>query len=252
MNTKIVSIVTALLAVLTGCAAPTAAPATPTSLVIASPTFFSTETPAVFTQTPASSTQTPVSQQPLPTGTTSVSTFVPATIPATQPPGSGNLCADPQATALIDSLKTAVLNSDGPLLASLVSPSSGLDVAYFHSGTVVNYRPDQAPFLFETTYEVDWGVEPGSGATKTGSFHDVVVPALVKMFNQPYTLHCNELKYGGATYPVNFPYDKGYYSIYFPGTEANGNLDWQTWVAGIEYVGGKPYLYALMQFFWEP
>jgi hypothetical protein len=29
-------------------------------------------------------------------------------------------------------------------------------------------------------------------------------------------------------------------------------MDWQTWVAGIEYVNGKPYLYALMQFFWEP
>jgi hypothetical protein len=29
-------------------------------------------------------------------------------------------------------------------------------------------------------------------------------------------------------------------------------MDWHTWVAGIEYVNGKPYLYALMQFFWEP
>jgi hypothetical protein len=252
MNKKTVLIVAAVLTVLTACASPTTAPATPTSLVAASPTFFTTETPALSTQTPASSTQTPVSQPPLPTATPFVSTSVPTTVPATQPPSTGNLCSDPQATALIDSFKTAILNSDGALLASLVSPSSGLDVAYFHSGTVVNYRPDQARFLFETTYEVDWGVEPGSGATKTGSFHDVVVPALVKMFNQPYTLHCNELKYGGATYPVTFPYDKGYYSIYFPGTEANGNLDWQTWVAGVEYVSGKPYLYALMQFFWEP
>jgi hypothetical protein len=153
---------------------------------------------------------------------------------------------------LIDSLKTSMLTSDGPLLASVVSPSSGMDVSYFHNGTVVNYQPDQAKFLFETTYEVDWGVEPGSGAPKQGSFHDVVVPALGKMFNQPYTLHCNELKHGGATYPVTFPYDKGYYSIHFPGTEANGFLDWQTWVAGVEYVDGQPYIYALMQFFWEP
>jgi hypothetical protein len=242
MNSKLTAMLILAGTLLAACASPANPAVTPTAFGLPSPTFFPVETAAL-------STQTPISLTPLPTtvGTTPI-----ATLPATQPSGSTNLCADPQATALIDSLKTAVLNSDGPLLASLVSPSSGLDVAYFHSGAVVNYRPDQAQFLFETTYEVDWGVEPGSGAPKTGSFHDVVVPALVKMFNQPYTLHCNELKYGGATYPVNFPYEKGYYSIYFAGTEANGNLDWQTWVAGVEYVDGRPYLYALMQFFWEP
>ncbi|HEX2990437.1 MAG TPA: hypothetical protein VHO49_07140 [Anaerolineales bacterium] len=242
MNSKMTAMLILAGTVLAACASPANPAVTPTAFGLPSPTFFPVETSAL-------STQTPISLTPLPA--TAGSTPV-VTLPATQSSGSTNLCADPQATTLIDSLKTAVLNSDGPLLASLVSPSSGLDVAYFHSGTVVNYRPDQAQFLFETTYEVDWGVEPGSGAPKTGSFHEVVVPALVKMFNQPYTLHCNELKYGGATYPVNFPYEKGYYSIYFAGTEANGSLDWQTWVAGIEYVDGRPYLYALMQFFWEP
>ena len=87
---------------------------------------------------------------------------------------------------------------------------------------------------------------------KRGSFHDVVVPELVRIFNQPYTLHCNELKHGGATYELEWPYQGEFYSIYFPGTQANGNLDWQTWAMGIEYVSGKPYVYALIQFFWEP
>ena len=26
----------------------------------------------------------------------------------------------------------------------------------------------------------------------------------------------------------------------------------RTWLVGIKYVGGKPYLFALIQFFWEP
>jgi hypothetical protein len=155
-------------------------------------------------------------------------------------------------TSLIDSLKTAVHNSDGPLLAALVSPSSGMDVRYLRYGTVVNYDQDHAKFLFETTFEVDWGAEPGSGAEKTGSFHDVIVPDMAKVFDQSYTLHCNELKYGGASYDVSWPYDKGFYSVHFPGTAANGNMDWRTWVVGIEYVDGKPFIYALEQFFWEP
>jgi len=155
-------------------------------------------------------------------------------------------------TALIDSFKTAILTSDGPLLSSLVSPSRGMDVAYFRDGTVITYRPEHAKFLFETTFEVDWGTEPGSGELKSGSFHDVVVPELASIFNQPYTLHCNELTHGGATYELTWPYEGEFYSVHFPGTQANGNLDWHTWVMGIEYVSGKPYVYALIQFFWEP
>ena len=43
-----------------------------------------------------------------------------------------------------------------------------------------------------------------------------------------------------------------FYSVYYPGAPANNNLDWRTWLVGMEYVDGKPYLYAMMQFFWEP
>ena len=155
-------------------------------------------------------------------------------------------------TALIDSFKSAILKSDGPLLSSLISPSRGMDVAYYRDGTVITYKPEQAKFLFETTFQVDWGTEPGSGAPKRGSFHDVIVPALLQIFNQPYTLHCNELKLGGATYEAAWPYESEFYSIHFPGTQPNGNMDWQTWAMGIEYVNGKPYVYALIQYFWEP
>lgn len=222
MKMKILSTLFAGSILMTACASPTSAPAaTPTSIFVGTP-------------------------DPL-TPQTTVDALTPSL-----PSGAANICTDPQAAAVIDSLKTAMLTSDGPLLASLVSPASGMDVRFFHYGTLVNYRPDQARFLFETTYEVDWGAEPGSGEPKRGSFHQVVVPELVKIFNQPYSLHCNELKHGGASYPVVFPYEKGFYSIYFPGTETNGYLDWHTWVAGIEYVEGRPYLYALMQFFWEP
>ena len=210
--------------------------------------------------TPADTLQTPTPPvYPTPTfitGGTPIPTTDPltpgTTLPVTPLPGTGNICTDPQVPALIDSLKNAVLNSDGPLLASLVSPASGMDVRYFRDGTVINYRSDQAQFLFETTFEVDWGTAPGSGEMKRGAFHIVVVPDLVRLFSQPYTLHCNELKFGGATYQPEFPYDKGFYSIHFPGTQANGSMDWHTWVAGIEYVDGRPYIYALMQLFWEP
>jgi hypothetical protein len=234
MNTKTLSAILIGFTLLAGCAAPaTPAPPTPTLLAFPTSTLF------IATQTPVSPT--------LPPGVTP-----PAGTAVTSPANPSSICNDPQVTALIDSLKSAVLNSNGPLLSSLVSPSRGMDVAFFRNGTVITYDQEHAKFLFETTFQVDWGAEPGSGAAKKGSFHDVVVPELVKAFNQPYELHCNELSHGGATYDLKWPYQGEFYSVYFPGTAANGNMDWHNWVVGIEYVNGKPYIYALMQFFWEP
>lgn len=228
MNTKMLSAFltgfTLFVTGLTGCVMPAGQPP-------ATPTFIALPTSTLFIGTPSSVA---------PGGTGSA------------PANPSTICNDPQVTALIDSFKKAILNSDGPLLSSLVSPSRGMDVAYYRDGTVITYRQEHAKFLFETTFEVDWGTEPGSGALKQGSFHDVVLPKLVEIFNQPYTLHCNELKHGGATYEMEWPYQGEFYSIYFPGTQANGEMDWHTWVMGIEYVNGKPYVYALIQYFWEP
>jgi hypothetical protein len=235
MNTKTLSMILIGFTLLVACTLPsTPVPPTPTLLAFPTSTLF------IATSTPVSLTVPPGGVTP-PAGTTA--------IPATNP---SSICNDPQVTALIDSFKSAVLKSDGPLLSSLVSPARGMDVAFFRDGTVITYDQEHAKFLFETTFQVDWGAEPGSGAAKKGSFHDVVVPKLQESFNQAYTLHCNELSHGGATYELKWPYQGEFYSVYFPGTEANGNMDWHTWVMGIEYVNGKPYIYALMQFFWEP
>lgn len=245
MNNRLIMTTFMSFVLLTACASPNS-PATPTlaqaptipSLPQATGTVITTDTPTL-----------PIAS---PTSGSGAFTAVPTLTLSISSPVASDICADPQGTALIDSLKTAVLNSDGPLLSSLVSPQRGLDVARFRDGTVITYRPDQAKFLFETTFEVNWGPAPGSGIDEVGSFHDVIVPELVRAFNQPYTLHCNDLKHGGATYEVSWPYEGDFYSVHFPGTEVNGFMDWHTWAVGVEYVNNKPYLYALIPYFWEP
>lgn len=236
MNAKTLSALCIGFVLLMGCTLPsTPVPPTPTLLAFPTSTLF------IATQTPAGLTPGAITPAP---GTTA-----PALTSSTNP---STICNDTQVTALIDSFKSAILNSNGSLLSSLVSPARGMDVAYFRDGTVITYDQTHAKFLFETTYQVDWGNEPGSGAAKRGSFHDVVIPKLRESFNQQYSLHCNELSHGGASYELKWPYQGEFYSIYFPGTEANGSMDWHTWAMGIEYVNGKPYVYALTQFFWEP
>ena len=225
-----------MLTVLTACASPTTAIPTQSLFATAVPSPLGGTSALIMTATPSV------------LGTPGVIT-PPAQTPASE---TADICNDQQAVDLIDSLKSAVLTSNGELLSSLVSPTRGMDVAFFRDGTVINYDQEHARFLFETTFEANWGAEPGSGADKVGSFHEVVVPELVKIFNQSYTLHCNEIPHGGATYNVEWPYDGSYDSIYYPGTDTNGNLDWHTWVVGIDSENGKLYMYALRQFFWEP
>ena len=127
-----------------------------------------------------------------------------------------------------------------------------MDVRFFRTGNVLTYSQTQAKFLFVTTYQANWGAHPASGETVRGAFHQVVVPELVKIFNQPYTLYCNELRHGGATYQPGWGYPGNFYVVYFPGTEQYGYLDWHSWVIGIDYVNAKPFIYAMTQFFWEP
>ncbi len=224
------------LILLTGCSLPSSAPLpTPTLLVL--PTI----SPALLAATPI----------PIPPTAVPTATF------AAPAPGAlvdpVNFCADGQVPALISSLKTALQTSDGPLLASLVHPTHGMEVRYYRDGRIVTYDQTHAKFLFWTTFQVNWGNSAGSGKPTVGAFHDVIVPALLKVFNTEYTLTCNQVQVGGASYVTTWPYTGiNYYSVYFPGTDANSKLDWHTWLVGVDYAIGKPYLYALMQFEWEP
>ncbi|MCL4527837.1 MAG: hypothetical protein M1282_00295 [Chloroflexi bacterium] len=188
---------------------------------------------------------------------TAISTPLPsASIPqfiVTQQIAPADFCADAQATALIANFKTALQSSDGKSLANLVSPAHGMDVRYYRDGRVVNYDQTHAQFLFDSTFQVDWGAAPGSGLETKGSFHEIILPSLLDVFNKSYTLTCDQIRVGGTTYQASWPYQGiNFYSVYFPGTSANGNMDWRTWVIGMEYLGGKPYLYAIMPFQWEP
>ena len=219
------------------------------------PTFtaapFSNALPTVFVF-PSS---TAVNPTPAP-NTTLPFTAVPATgLPAVHSTqvGPGAFCTDVQATALIDRFKIAVQTSNGDLLGSLVSPDHGMEVRLYRMGRVVTYDAAHAKFLFQSSFQLDWGAAPASGLATKGSFHEEILPVLLKLFNNNYTLKCDQIQVGGTTYQATWPYPGiNFYSAYYPGTQPNSSLDWLSWQFGIEYVNGGPYLYSIMHFEWEP
>ena len=162
-------------------------------------------------------------------------------------------CDDPRARELIASFYKAISSKDGALLASLVSPTKGMAVRFYRDGNVVNYDVEHARFVFETTFQADWGLSFGSGESTLGSFQDIILPSLKTVFTPTAVLECNQLKVGGATYVPAWPYtDMNYYSVHFPGTDTNGALDWQTWAVGMDMSSGKPTLAAFVHYVWEP
>lgn len=215
---------------LTACTIPVDQAAPPTALTTDTPqtavTLASTFTPI------PTLTQTPVSTQ------------------TTTPPA---FCNDTRARDLITSFTKAIATKDGAFLASLVSPSRGMDLLYYRAGKVVNYDIEHAKFVFETTFQADWGLSYGSGEATLGSFQETVLPSLQIVFTPNAELVCNQLKVGGATYIPEWAYPYlDYYSVHFAGTNEFGGLDWQTWAMGIEVVADKLYIASLVHYVWEP
>ena len=226
-------LLTLLTLTLISCAVPVDAPPPPTALTTATPQLTFTSAPT-FTATSAP-TQPPVlTQTPIPI----------------QPPA---FCADNRGTELINSLSKAIASKDGALLASLISPSLGMDVLYYRDGNVINYDVEHAKFIFETTFEADWGLSFGSGEATKGSFQDIVLPTLQKVFTPNSLIICGQIQTGGRNYIPQWPYpDMNYYSVYFPGTDEFGGLDWQTWAVGMDISSGKPTIAAMVHYVWEP
>jgi hypothetical protein len=163
-------------------------------------------------------------------------------------------CGDGKVNTLITNLDTAVTTSNGELLATLVSPAHGMDVRLWRYGTVVNYDQEHARWVFESTYEVNWGPAPGSGLDTIGSFHVAVLPKLQEVFNASYSLNCNDPGVAASFSLEPWPNEYAnihYYNVYKPGTPGV-DLDWRLWLVGVEYVQGQPYVFAIIHFQWEP
>ncbi len=166
---------------------------------------------------------------------------------------SAEFCVDPRAVSLFESLYNAASSNDGRILTSIVSPAHGLTVTYIHNGNPIVYDPAQAGMVFGSLEVVDWGLGLGSGLPVQGTFEDLVRPDLLAVFASAET-HCNTIQLGGASYSVSWPSiwkNINFYSVYKPGTPGM-EMDWMTWVTGVEYVEGVPYLFSLSRYNWEP
>lgn len=160
-------------------------------------------------------------------------------------------CRDARVTTLLKNLGSALKSSSGTSLAALVNTKRGLDIRLAKYDAPVNFSKAAVASIFSSTTSYNWGSAPGAGDTVTGTFKDVMLPKLQEVYNSNYVWTCDD---PSRTGPVVDPWPYlsiNFYSVYKPATPGV-ELDWRNILAGIEYVGGQPYLFALVNYQWEP
>ena len=162
-------------------------------------------------------------------------------------------CTDTRLQPLLDQLKQAVTQSNSAQFSSLISPLHGVDVRLWAYQPAVNFTRSQAANIFTSAEVYNWGAGP-SAVLDIGTFKDVIQPKLADVLNAPnMEVHCDDLT---RVFNLSNPWPLEYhgvhfYNLYRPGSPGV-DLDFRTWLIGIEYVNNQPYLYGLVTIVWEP
>jgi hypothetical protein len=167
-------------------------------------------------------------------------------------------CEDERIEKLVDDFTGAVKNQDGKALSRLVSPVHGLTIQHNWWNPAVKLDSTEAiQNIFFSTTDFDWGTADGSGEPLVGPFKDMILPKLQDVVGMDYTRHCNVLESGtsagGTAGTLTWPaeYANLNYEALYRAAPAGDEMNWRTWVIGIDYVGGVPYIASLVQYAWE-
>ncbi len=159
-------------------------------------------------------------------------------------------CADSRIQPLLTQLKQSLQQSDGNLLAPIVSPVHGVNMHLWAYGPAINFTQATAANIYADATIYNWGGGP-SGIPDTGTFNATVKPKYLEVFNAPnMETYCDSLD---KVFPLwrPWPYPNiRFYNLYKPASDQF--FDFRTLLVGIEYVNGQPYIYGMVTIIWEP
>ncbi len=163
-------------------------------------------------------------------------------------------CRDGEALEFVEKVQSALTSEDGDLLAEMIPDDRALRIRRHWWNNEVAIEREEATNLFNRDDEVAWGTADGSGSPIEGSFADVITPLIQKNLTSDNILDCNNIIQGGTAGLVRLPasYEGiNYYSSHRPPGSEDFELDWGTWVIGVEKWQGRYILSFLVHFEWE-
>lgn len=162
-------------------------------------------------------------------------------------------CADPEVDELLEKLQAAIEDENGKLLGELVHPDRGLRLRLNWWNEEILVTGEDVQTLFRAQKKYDWGIEDGSGEAIRGSFSEIVMPRLERDLLNATMWNCDEALFGNTAGATVLP--EGYEAVRFysahraPPTEQE--LDWGTWLIGVERWQGRYYISYLVHYRWE-
>jgi hypothetical protein len=162
-------------------------------------------------------------------------------------------CGDAEVTALLERFRRAVEEEDGKALLELVHRERGLKVRLNWWNEEVRFDGPDLQTLFRAQKKYDWGINEGSGEPIRGSFREVVLPFLERDLLAASEWRCDEGLFGPTAGMTVLPegYDQvRFYSAHRP-APAEQELDWGTWIIGVERWEGRYYVSYLVHYRWE-
>lgn len=160
-------------------------------------------------------------------------------------------CNDARVAELANQFILGMKDRDGGKLSELASPKRGLIIRHDWWNPEVLIGPDAVKNLFDAPQALYWGVIRDSEVTIDGTFNEVILPQLEDVFTIAPEQSCNELAAGSSAEEILWPPEYSnlnYLAFYRPAPEPGSQLNWRSWVLGIEYVKGEPYLAVLVQY----
>lgn len=162
-------------------------------------------------------------------------------------------CTDRTVSDLLEQLEAAVAAEDGEALEELVHPDRGIRLRLNWWNPEVIVSGEDVRALFSAPKQYDWGVEDGSGEAIRGSFSEIVMPRLERDLLGATAWRCDEGQFGSTAGATALP--EGYeavnfYSAHRPGP-AEQEMDWGTWLIGVERWEGRYYVSYLVHYRWE-
>ncbi|MCZ6531181.1 MAG: hypothetical protein O6949_12775 [Chloroflexi bacterium] len=164
---------------------------------------------------------------------------------------SSSFCEDARISDLANQFIVAVSERDGGTLARLVSPKRGLTIRHDWWNPEVNFSLSSVSGLFLDPAPMKWGVNRDSELEIDGTFRAVILPQLEDVFSIAPELNCNKLGAGSTAQDAIWPSEysnMNYLSFYRAAPVPGSQLNWRTWVLGIEYLDGQPYIALLVQY----
>lgn len=162
-------------------------------------------------------------------------------------------CADRAVTELLEQFEAAVAGADGEALSEMVHPDRGIRLRLNWWNPEVIVAGEDVPALFSASEQYEWGIEDGSGEPIRGSFSEIVMPRLERDLLGATAWACDEGQFGGTAGTTVLP--EGYEAVNFYSAHrpapAEQELDWGTWLIGVERWEGRYYVSYLVHYRWE-